>query len=853
VLKEEWDNAIRIGERNREIIELLRRHCAHAVVERPPFGGRGLLEAQTGLPIDMRTVRCPHAAHRAAAGMQLEGIALSFWRANCRGCPHRAIRAVPNLTNLGESVLEDEARQQQRADRHRQERERERAARRSDRAARIAGEPPATRSMVALLDGIDAEEPDARAERLVDEARAAPERCTREAGRVFLDTARVVFSDRLLEALDHLQRADRIPPDSLREVALLQLAERPSRVAAAVVVRLRAGLCAGELSPVLRSLVWLGGRSSEPFDRSRPYRDGLVLAADVDLSGVLDELRDGLTDAESSGRRGWWAWAASELMRERPETAAVLAEPIVRALNLPESLSPYAGSPNDGLREALQTAFEADPTAVDAIYRRLAAGLDDEQRKMLFHAYEGIFRDRESGERPSEVAVQLALDAVFARMTGDWGAEVADDAVDALDFVAHYHSELLSGRVDAVFGALLTAAAQREPSREGNALLRPASPLSAMEQASRAMVRQAQLSKLRDVVGRLAPLRPEDTLRGIEAVLDDTTLPDDDATSELRGHAVRLLGDLGRVPALVGRVLPRVVTFALGRDVVTRTRAIEALGVLAREPHRRLPDDVLELLPIWLADPYRGPHRAAVDAMRRGLPVIEEVLSAVIVALANLARAYTTEDERFLNEVLEQLWQLSRRLDTDTAARIQRWCLKMAEHLSAGDLENFVRWEGARTGDRRNDDLLADRLLQLLQDGERATNPNRDQDPLMRLLRDLPPEILVPRVSGVMHAARQQLPFGVLSALEYVEVLQRAGTFGEAEALAQEVLGGILDTIEQRGLRAWVRAITAAARVERAYADDNSDQVAAALDDWGDALHEHEEVESQRREPWEMM
>jgi hypothetical protein len=374
-----------------------------------------------------------------------------------------------------------------------------------------------------------------------------------------------------------------------------------------------------------------------------------------------------------------------------------------------------------------------------------------------------------------------------------------------------------------------------------------------MEQASRAMVRKAQLSKLCNVVGRLAPLRPEDTLRGIEAVLDDTALPDDDMTSELRGHAVRLLGDLGRVPALAARVLPRVVTFALGPDVVIRTRAIEALGVLAQVPHRRLPDDVLELLPVWLTDPYRGPHRAAVDAVRHGLPVIDAVLGAVIASLITLARAYMTEDERFLNEVLEQLWQFGRRLDPDTAARIQRWCLQMAEHLSAHDLKDFVRWEGARTGDQRNNDLLADRLVQALQDPDRAVSPNRREDPLMRLLRDLPPEVLLPRAQAVMDAARQHLPHGALSALEYIEVFQRLGAFDEAESLAQEVLQGIADTTENRGIRASVRGIEAAARAERARGDADFEEVAAALRDWEEALSDHEEVRRQRHDPWEMM
>lgn len=37
---------------------------------------------------------------------------------------------------------------------------------------------------------------------------------------------------------------------------------------------------------------------------------------------------------------------------------------------------------------------------------------------------------------------------------------------------------------------------------------------------------------------------------------------------------------------------------------------------MARAPYRRLPDDILELLPVWLADSYVGPHQAAIGIMR---------------------------------------------------------------------------------------------------------------------------------------------------------------------------------------------------------------------------------------------
>jgi hypothetical protein len=59
------EHVIQAGEQNRWTMELVRNWCAHARVEK--FGGVGLIEAGTGLPIGHHSVRCDHASE---AGMK---------------------------------------------------------------------------------------------------------------------------------------------------------------------------------------------------------------------------------------------------------------------------------------------------------------------------------------------------------------------------------------------------------------------------------------------------------------------------------------------------------------------------------------------------------------------------------------------------------------------------------------------------------------------------------------------------------------------------------------------------------------------------------------------------------------
>lgn len=99
------EQAVELGERNAEAIELVRRHCANAQVEHHPMGGIGLIEQMTGLPIGMKTVTCEYAAKPPDfAGAEFLPVALSFYKNNCVGCPHRILSDRRYRLLLGDST-----------------------------------------------------------------------------------------------------------------------------------------------------------------------------------------------------------------------------------------------------------------------------------------------------------------------------------------------------------------------------------------------------------------------------------------------------------------------------------------------------------------------------------------------------------------------------------------------------------------------------------------------------------------------------------------------------------------------------------------------------------------------------
>jgi len=117
-MDDQIQQAIQIGERNKRIIELAQNWCAHLEVRQS--GGVGLVEIETGLPIGMRSFKCPYASAAGMAGIDLEYIALDFYDRNCINCKERRPVRLPNLAT---TIVADRDTARQRA---------------SDAAARIA-------------------------------------------------------------------------------------------------------------------------------------------------------------------------------------------------------------------------------------------------------------------------------------------------------------------------------------------------------------------------------------------------------------------------------------------------------------------------------------------------------------------------------------------------------------------------------------------------------------------------------------------------------------------------------------------------------------------------------------------
>ena len=90
--------ATEAGERNRATMQLVRNWCSHVRIKK--FGGTGMIEQITGLPIGNHGLECDHATAGGMYTWNLRDAALDFYDRNCVDCKKRKAVGIPNLLSL---------------------------------------------------------------------------------------------------------------------------------------------------------------------------------------------------------------------------------------------------------------------------------------------------------------------------------------------------------------------------------------------------------------------------------------------------------------------------------------------------------------------------------------------------------------------------------------------------------------------------------------------------------------------------------------------------------------------------------------------------------------------------------
>jgi len=809
-LESELDRLRPIGERNLEFIRLINNHCSHAEIEAAPFMGQGIGESLIGLPVNARTIRCEHASIPAGGAMRLDWVAVEFYRANCQGCAHRDPHGWPTLADHVAELDAKEAALKQAEEDHARVELAAREERRKARVRLLANEPYPSQGIGLLLDEMDGEAGKDAAEKLVTVARSAPQFFTRAVVVALEETIQARPSGRALEALRQLVHSGQVPVAEGCAIAMAILPNHMFTEAANFVIDFAQQMETADLRKVLPTLVLLSSSRPLPFERP-PEPAPLLAAARRDLFGVLEVLEQWLA-SDDVWRRANAAGAAEHVITVEPAVAPVLAGQLLQALGREQGMSLYdEESPALRIRSALGAAVRARPAEVRDLFAARVHGLSLERRGDLMAAYDQAVRGERRGDPVEPALANVVVPDCIARLSGDWGDDAAREAAELLERLARYNPAFLVGSVHALLAVLIRDAdpASREPSP----LLDPrVDPLKELEAMSRDMGRSFRLRRVRDILGLIAVADPEALAGPYFTLLGERDITDA-GIDRARAELTEMLGGLGKIAALLPRVVPALYTALLGTDTLTRACAVRAWAEIAEERKRKLPSELLDLLPALLADKYVIVHKAVVRAL--GTITVRD--DQVDMALAHVMGWANThhDDMQFANDAIWVTRGLASRTKSDDLRLIaDATCLDLADHVSVYDLSRFLRWTFDDLGAFPRFSRI---LLKALGSRELVGHHYDDEDQgLHALLWRVPPKAIARLVDDVRKAARLHLPMVPHRAIVFVEALQQAGLWGDAERLADEIVAAVPVTAEYGSRRSAAEVVSRGARLEAA-------------------------------------
>lgn len=641
-----------LGARNAALIPRIERWCQHLQIK---LLSSGLLAQMSGLPIGHMGITCLHAKGTGIQAMQLDQVAACFITENCRGCPHH--REL-NPDNAGREILRE-------ADRIEEEEKKPRAAaaptaRRldglvtGDLSQALATAPTTEQSVLECVARLKIPtQADEAAKLLVQAADLAPE--------FFSDVACEIIAEHFpdlghggtcAEAMRVLGRKrGAIPPVGIR--AALRCAEDQ--------------LCDDSILELLADHY---ERDSElpsvptiaRFVRQHGYREvGITLRKPKSRSGQVrallaigrrdpDRIADAINRLLEEPRpqiRIAAPVAISALLPKMPALGLAVLDRLIRSLELDDN-DRFDISTDVHACDAIGEIFTFHPQETRGRLDAFAVVASEEGQELLIKVYERLNRDAAPKEIGPEhdrarAALPHALDALLPVLTNTKRLlSVREAAAETLSHMAWNHPALLVERLDGLFGALALVVQEhvkfQEKNPGGDPQLRGFPRLENIKYDHIA-------NKLFSALEKLAAHDAEHVFESTVQMLSSLKSKDP-AHEHLRWHLVGLFERLSRDHTVGPRVAPPLYHALMDvESVMVRARALSVIEDMLGARDELIPDNMRDMVVIYLRDPYKGIHQAAAKAMRHFEPETPEQALEIVRWLGVQYGVYFNERE----------------------------------------------------------------------------------------------------------------------------------------------------------------------------------------------------------------
>ncbi|WP_374527028.1 hypothetical protein [Novosphingobium sp.] len=823
-------DTIKAGERNRDTMALVRNYCAHARVEK--FGGTGMIEQMTGLPIGHHGMRCDHAPEGGMACWDLRDAIVEFYDRNCANCGHRKPLRLPNLMEIIADRDREKAVLEARAETEARLAAQALEERKGIRAGLLPTLGPIARTLLEDIGGFDADRSKENFERVTQSARLAPEHFTPELVQyVFaLAGSQPWFAEAALVILDAVGAEDGM----IVELAMTVLRRGyPARIAVEKLLPRLDAVSPDRVASILTTAIDLADPDDREFfygdDEPRIPRDPAFLYALYSrfpaavIAAIEQMLLSGKRSSLERAGRGLHV-----LHAEDPKAAApillTLTSVYVRAPSLVADLKDEDDRLPD-LAEALNDAFDAAPEDVDAQLQALNEGAPASHRARILKVY--ALAVHVGYDKPSVPATSnrhaLALTRLVWAPTIEHDDRVLEEVTSAFRAGSKGLEHVVRAQLEAFIGALFLL--DDRLAELDVAMTEPAeNTLVAIERNTRRSVMRGLMEQLVEWASEGAA-GDEPSVAKIIGMFE--TIPE--GRDNLRGALLGATKELSRDLAGLKQLLPHLYAALVGPSVLGRSYAATAVGELPYRSRANVPDLLFEAFGALLWDQYVAVHKTAVEAFHRSiLPEPYRVNAAH--AILNLIRYYRVQsnEDHFLAKCVRILAGMAD-LFGNASGAVRRYLIEVAMDVDPLFLRSDILSLSYSLGTEPEFATLAARMIPHLAD--RYNN----SDKALNLLHKVSPEGLEANAQAFHDAAISVLDIELQTALGVVDAFLAAGMTQQADALVTALVSSNGDSVRLRRRRTLLQWPQLALRFEAAVAARDLDAIEAAGRAWAQA------------------
>lgn len=812
--EDDYKKAIEAGQRNLRAKKLLSNWCFHAEFARS--GGRGMIEAETGLPIGHMGVRCKFSKKNSMHCWLLEDAAYDFYRNNCKDCLERVPVGIPNIIEFVGPREESAEKRKIAREEEKKERGQKHAKRRQERAELRYELSLEETFVLDLLDELDQEGIGGDDPRLEQLASLAPEVFTRRVIEHLLPAVLNEYLPYSIPAAKAILNTPLTSEEKLSVAVRLVSSYEKSPAAIEVVLSNAEKLSPGDLERVLSRFVsmaigpppgmHLGVGKAIRLDKA-PIQSFFQKRRTEVCAEVDTLLSDANPDKIGAAAKTILATDSDELLSKH--TRSIFAKLMRRRTLL-------SGERRDSgvlyyLREAASKCLERFPEETDKIIQSYLADNDDTGRKEANRTYSSMLKHRYR----EKVQIGTAQRTAFRRLL--WAAveRPGDSMDDAGQFFRHSwdeFSQLAFENFNDLIGAAATLSEKYEKIDAEPVLELADNVLAQMEKSNK----RSAIDSLQGALIEWAAVGAKSKGReGIEEFLSlYRGLPEDQ--TQMRGNMIAHSSKLLKGVESLTLVLPEWYSALMDESTLVRARAVQAWEDVPYDLVKNFPDLFFEAFSVLLTDPYVIVHRSAVHSLRRrSFP--EEKRSIIKQGLWSLIVYYSQESkqEDFIVDCIDVFAFLCLspeerkgkigQLLSDILLRLEGSALYQAVdrlHYGFKDVPGFVKVALKSIHDDYTRSISTDDCVSAILSAPQTELQNCVDD-----------------IKNVFEALRPFRPEGFVEALLYAAALSKAGSHVAASSCFRELMSGIPEEVRNKQWQLEANLVATASDIERAIAD----------------------------------